>query len=93
MEFAAKEKRHPNGGVLIFSKNPPRPRIADGANAYLEPDLSDSVVLNAAPLRELVRWKEAKQYWVELMEGKYECSSIGKQLRQKGLVCNAQWNN
>ena len=44
------------------------------------------VLLNIAPLYELVPWKEAKSYWDELLEGKYEWSSIGKQLRQKGLV-------
>ena len=31
-------------------------------------------------------WKEAKKYWNELLDGKYEWSSIGKQLREKGLV-------
>ncbi len=55
------------------------------ANLRLEPDLNDGVVLNIAPLWELVPWKEAKKYWEELMEGKYEWSSIGKQLREKGL--------
>lgn len=39
-----------------------------------------------APLHELVPWKEAKNYWEELLAGKYEWSSIGKQLREKGLV-------
>ena len=52
----------------------------------LDPDLNDGVVLNIAPLWELVPWKEAKNYWEELLEGKYEWSSIGKQLREKGLV-------
>jgi hypothetical protein len=56
------------------------------ANRNLEPDLNDGVVLNIAPLYELVPWKEAKNYWEELLDGKYEWSSIGKQLRQKGLV-------
>ena len=44
------------------------------------------MVLNLAPLWELVPWREAKDYWEELLEGKYEWSSIGKQLREKGLV-------
>lgn len=61
-------------------------KLRRAANLHLEPDLNDGVVLNIAPLWELVPWKEAKKYWDELMEGQYEWSSIGKQLRQKGLV-------
>lgn len=61
-------------------------KLRRAANLHLEPDLNDGVVLNIAPLWELVPWKEAKKYWDELMDGQYEWSSIGKQLRQKGLV-------
>jgi hypothetical protein len=61
-------------------------KLRRAANLHLDPDLNDGVVLNIAPLRELVPWKEAKIYWDELMDGKYEWSSIGKQLREKGLV-------
>ncbi len=61
-------------------------KLRRAANLHLEPDLNDGVVLNIAPLWELVPWNEAKKYWDELMEGQYEWSSIGKQLRQKGLV-------
>ena len=61
-------------------------RLRRAANLHLEPDLNDGVVLNIAPLWELVPWKEARNYWQELLDGKYEWSSIGKQLREKGLV-------
>jgi hypothetical protein len=61
-------------------------RLHRVANLHLVPDLNDGVVLNIAPLWELVPWKEAKSYWEELLKGNYEWSSIGKQLRQKGLV-------
>lgn len=54
----------------------------------LKPDLNDGVLLNVAPLQALVPWKEASRAWGELVQGKYEWSSIGEQLRQKGLVQN-----
>ena len=44
------------------------------------------MVLNIAPLWELVPWKEAKRYWEELMDGKYEWSSIGIRLARTGAV-------
>jgi hypothetical protein len=61
-------------------------KLERAASLFLEPDLDDGVVLTIAPLHELVPWKEAGTYWDELLEGKYEWSSIGKQMRKKGLI-------
>lgn len=61
-------------------------KLRRAANLHLEPDLNDGVVLNIAPLWELVPWKEANKYWDELTKGKYEWSTIGRQLRERGLV-------
>ncbi len=61
-------------------------KLRRAANLHLDPDLNDGVVLNIAPLWELVPWKEAKSYWDDLIGGKYEWSSIGKQLQEKGIV-------
>ncbi len=61
-------------------------RLERAAKLYLTPDLNDGVLLNIAPLWELVPWKEAKGAWEQLLSGKYGWSSIGKQLREKGMV-------
>lgn len=61
-------------------------KLRRAANLNLEPDLNDGVVLNIAPLWEVVPWPEAKKYWEELKQGKYEWSSIGKQMRDRRLV-------
>lgn len=65
-----------------------RDRLDRAARLHLRPDLNDGVALNTAPLHELMPqpWKEAKGKWIELLAGKYDWSSIGKQLREKGMV-------
>jgi len=61
-------------------------KLERAANLDLIPEHDDGVVLTIAPLWELVPWNEPGKYWGELIEGKYEWSSIGKQLAEKGLV-------
>ncbi len=60
-------------------------KLRRAADLHIEPDLNDGVILNIALLWELVPWKEAKEYWEDLVDGKFEWSSIGKQLVKKGL--------
>jgi len=50
------------------------------ANLHLDFDLNDGVILNMAPLWELVPWNEPKKYWEELQEGKYDWAHIALQL-------------
>ncbi|MBP7868696.1 MAG: BREX-1 system adenine-specific DNA-methyltransferase PglX [Firmicutes bacterium] len=61
-----------------------RDRLRRAAELYLEPDLDDGVVLNMAPLWELVPWKEPGVYWEALRGGEYAWSGIAKQLARKG---------
>jgi len=61
-------------------------KLRRAASLHLEPDLNDGVVLNIAPLTELVPWKEAKTYGKNFSQGNTSGPPSGKQLRQKGLV-------
>ena len=40
------------------------------------PDLDDGVIINMAPLHELVPWKEAAKVWGELEKGEYDWSKL-----------------
>jgi len=80
------EKQLDRQDALLSELNDFRDKLRRAAELHLEPDLNDGVVLNIAPLRELVSWSEARSYWEELLAGKYEWSSIGKQLRERGMV-------
>lgn len=60
--------------------------LSRAADLHLHPDLDDGVLLNIAPLWELVPWKEAATTWQELLKGKYPWSSVGQQLNERGMV-------
>jgi len=80
------EKQLDRQEVLLSELRDFHDKLRRAADLHLEPDLNDGVILNIAPLWELVPWNEAKTYWNELLTGKYEWSSISKQLRDKELV-------
>ena len=40
------------------------------------PDINDGVILNMAPLYELIPWSEPAKYWKELEEGQYDWAHV-----------------
>lgn len=85
-ELKRKEKEIEQQEELVTEIEDFLDKLKRVASLNLEPDLNDGVVLNIAPLWELVPWKEAKKYWNDLLAGKYEWSSISQQLRQQGMI-------
>ena len=60
-----------------------RERLSGVSDLRLVPNLDDRVVLNSAPLHQLMPWPEPKGYWREPLQGEYEWSDIGRQIRER----------
>lgn len=60
-----------------------RERLGRVADLHLVPNLDAGVVLNAAPLHELMPWTAPARYWRDLLQGKYDWSDIGRQIRER----------
>ena len=41
-----------------------------------DPDIDDGVILNMAPLHELIPWAEPKKFWEELEKGRYDWAHL-----------------
>jgi hypothetical protein len=51
-------------------------KINKVAQRGYDPDFDDGVILNMAPLHEVIPWKEPKAYWEDLETGKYDWAHI-----------------
>jgi hypothetical protein len=85
-ERSKREKEIDDQDNLITELGRFRQELERVAELDYEPDLNDGVVLNIAPFHALTPWKEAKKYWDDLLNGKYEWSTMSQRLRARGVL-------
>jgi hypothetical protein len=81
-----REREIERQGNLVAEVTAFRDRLDAVALLNLKPDLNDGVLINIAPLWELVPWREAQRTWEKLVTGEYGWSSMARQMRERGLV-------
>jgi hypothetical protein len=85
-ERALRERQIEAQEDLLVEVRTFRDTLREIANLGYDPDHDDGVPLNIAPFHELIPWKEPKDRWRELLQGKYEWSTISKRLRAKKVI-------
>jgi len=53
-----------------------REKLEKIAKRGYDPDFDDGVILNMAPLHEVIPWKEPRAYWEDLEKGKFDWAHI-----------------
>lgn len=69
------EKEIENKADFVMDIKEFRKTLEKIAQKY-NPNFDDGVILNMAPLHELIPWKEPAKYWKELEEGKYDWAHL-----------------
>jgi len=75
-EKRALEKEIEKGENLIDELNEFLNKVKAVLERGYDPDIDDGVILNMAPLHELIPWAEPKKYWEELQKGKYDWAHL-----------------
>ena len=77
------EKEIENKADFLLEIKEFRATLEKIAQSGYDPDFDDGVILNMAPLHELIPWNEPAKYWKELEAGKYDWAHIAMKYWQE----------
>ena len=77
------EKEIENKADFLLEIKEFRATLKKIAQSGYDPDFDDGVILNMAPLHELIPWNEPAKYWKELEAGKYDWAHIAMKYWQE----------